>query len=129
MKIQVFTNGKGLIYGDDPKRISCDFGGTLKIGTASISITPENESILPILFNGCTGEYKATFTSTLGSVYDLGKVTVKGGRIVHPTKTAVEIMELRCRVECLEDRCLHLEEQIRILSNIFDTDSLNFLIK
>ena len=67
MKIQVFTNGKGLIYGDDPKRISCEFGGTLKIGTTTIKIADREEAILPILFNGCTGEYKATFTSTLGS--------------------------------------------------------------
>lgn len=129
MKIQTFNNGKGLIYGTDAKRIGCDKSGTLTIGTTEIRISPESESILPILFNGCTGEYKATFTSELGIVYDLAKVTVRGGRIVPPPPITVELMELRSKVEEFEARCNAIEEKIRELDNVFDTDSLNFLIK
>lgn len=129
MKIQTFNNGKGLIHGSDPKRIGCDIGGVLKIGKTEVIISPNAESAMPVLFNGCTGEHTATFTSVSGIVYDLGKVSIKGGRIAPPPQTSVELMELRCRVEELESKCEALEEKIRDLSNIFDTDSLNFLIK
>lgn len=129
MTIQTFKNGKGLIYGADPKRIGCDKGGVLKVGTTEVSISPGTESIMPVLFNGCTGEYKATFTDERGAVYDLAKVTVREGRIAPPPQTAVEFMELWCKLDSLEEMCNGMQEQIRELSNIFDTNSLNFLIK
>ena len=128
MRIQTFNNNKGLIHGTDLKRIGCDKEGTLKIGITEISINPEAESIMPILCNGCSGTYSATFTSVLGNVYELEKVMVKGGRIVPPPQTSVELMELRCRVDALEAECESLKDQIRELANIFDTNSLNFLI-
>lgn len=129
MKIQLFDNGKGLIHGDDPKRIGCNVGGTLKIGTAEIKIDHDTDSVMPVLFNGTSGKHNASFTSVAGCVYQLERVTVKGGRIVPPSQTSVELMELRCRAEALEERCDFLEEKVRELSNIFDTNSLNFLIK
>lgn len=129
MRIQIFNNGKGLIHGTDAKRIGCDFEGTLKIGTAEISISPEAESILPALFNGCTGSYDATFTSVTGIVYELERVSVKGGRIVPPSPISVELMELRCRIDALDSENEALRTEINELRNIFDTDSLNFLIK
>jgi hypothetical protein len=128
MRIQIFKNEKGLIYGNDARKIGSDISGTLTIGTTSVKISPETESALPMLFNGCTGEYKATFTSDCGAVYELANVTIRGGRIVPPPPTSVELMELRCRAEALESECEALKEQIRELSNIFDTNSLNFLI-
>lgn len=128
MKIQTFKNNKGLIYGTDLKRIGCDKSGTLKIGSNEISISSDKESILPVLFNGVSGVYKATFTDSYGAVYELANVTIRGGRIVPPPENAVEFMELRCRVETLEELCEKIQDQIRELSNIFDTDSLNFLI-
>lgn len=129
MRITTFKNNKGLIHGTDAKRIGCDIGGTLKIGSVSIEIFPEAETIMPVLFNGCSGEYKATFTSDLGNVYELNNVSIKGGRIVPPPRWNTELAELRHRVDAFEDECAYLREQIRILSNIFDTDALNFLIK
>lgn len=128
MRIQTFKNKKGLIYGDDSKRIGCDKSGTLKIGSAEVVISAENESIMPVLFNGVSGVYKATFTDSDGVAYELANVTVRGGRICPPPENAVEFMELRCRAEALEAECESLREQIRDLSNIFDTNSLNFLI-
>lgn len=121
MKIQTFKNMKGLIYGADPKRIGCEVAGTLKIGTAEISISPKADSVMPILFNGCSGDSKATFTDSEGKVYELDKVAVRGGRIAPPPTTTVELMELRYRIDELEDR-------VEFLSKIFDTNSLNFLI-
>ena len=129
MKIQLFNNGKGLIHGDDPKRISCAIGGTLKIGTAEIKLPHCEEIVMPVLFNGASGKHNASFESVAGCVYQLERVTVKGGRIVPPSQTSVELMELRCRAEALEERCDFLEDKVRELSNIFDTNSLNFLIK
>lgn len=129
MKLQLFKNGKGLIYGTDNKRISCDIAGTLSIGTAQISISPGAEEIMPVLFNGVTGEYNATFSSALGNVYELERVALRGGRIVPPSQLSIELMELRCRVDALENECETLMEQYRELANIFDTNSLNFLIK
>lgn len=128
MKIQTFKNMKGLIHGADAKRIGCDKEGILRIGAAEIHITPEEDAVLPVLFNGCTGDYKATFTDTLGHGYELDKVEVRGGRIVPPTQTAVEFMELRHRLDEMEDECGRLQKQIDMLANIFDTNSLNFLI-
>ena len=129
MRIQLFKNTKGLIYGGDPKRIGCDREGVLKIGTTEIKISPNEDDILPLLFNGCSGDYKATFTDKDGKVYELEKVAVRAGRIAPPPPIAVEIMELRCRADAAEDECEALRQKIRELENIFDTNSLNFLIK
>ena len=122
MKLTTFNNMKGLIHGSDPKRIGCDKAGVLKIGKVEINLTPEEDSIMPMLFNGCTGDYEATFTDKLGRVYHLEKVAVRGGWIQSPPATTVELMELRCRADAAE-------EKIEELSGIFDTNSLNFLIK
>lgn len=129
MKIQTFTNGKGLIYGDDPKRISCDKAGVLKIGMVEINISPGEESIVPLLCNGCTGTYEATFTEKDGVAYELNKVTIKSGRIAPPPQSAVDFMELRCLIDALDKRCQCLDARVEVLSKIFDTNSLNFLIK
>lgn len=129
MKITIFKNMKGLIHGSDPKRIGCDKEGVLKIGNTEVTISPGADSIMPLLFHGATGDYEATFTDNHGKVYRLEKVAVRGGRIAPPPPTAVEIMELRCRADAAEDECEALREKIRELENIFDTNSLNFLIK
>ncbi len=129
MIIQLFKNGKGLIHGSDNKRVSCNVAGTLSIGSAQIGIELDKEAILPVLHNGVTGEYNATFTSVLGNVYELERVALKSGRIVPPSPLSIELMELRCRVEALETECETLREQCRELADIFDTNSLNFLIK
>lgn len=122
MKVTIFKNMKGLVHGSDPKRIGCERAGTLKIGNTVITISPGEDVIMPLLFNGCSGDYAATFTTKSGVVYDLGKVEVREGRIKSPPPVTVELMELRLRLDAVEEKA---EE----LSNIFDTDSLNFLIK
>ena len=128
MKIQTFSNMKGLLYGADPKRVECDKAGVLKIGMTEVSIIPGAESILPLLVNGCTGDYKATFTDNSGNVYELDRVAVRGGRVLPPPQTAVDFMELRCRMDSIETKFEELRGDIRDLKNIFDTNSLNFLI-
>lgn len=127
MTITTFKNMKGLIHGSDPRRIGCDREGTLKIGTTEIGVS--KSSIMPTLFHGATGNYEATFTDKNGNVYNLEKVEVRGGRIQPPPPTAVEIMELRCRADSAEDECKRLRAKVRELEGIFDTNSLNFLIK
>ena len=129
MKLTLFKNMKGLIHGRDPKRISCDKTGVLKIGTTELPITEGKEDIMPLLFHGCDGNYPATFTGEDGRVFELEKVAVRGGRIEPPHPTAVEFMELRCRVDEAESLCDTLRQEVEELSKIFDTDSLNFLLK
>ena len=129
MKIQTFKNMKGIIHGSDLKRIGCEMSGTLKIGNTEIKISAEEDAVLPSLFHGATGDYNATFTDGNGEVYTLEKVAVRGGRIVPPSPTAVEIMELHCRADIAEAERDALREKVRELENIFDTNSLNFLIK
>ena len=129
MRITTFNNMKGLIHGAGTKRIGCDKDGILKIGTLEIPISAEKDEIMPLLFNGCDGNYPATFTDSEGAVYELEKVSVRGGRIAPPHPMTVEIMELRCRVEEAEAMCADLQKQVVELSQIFDTNSLNFLIK
>lgn len=118
-----------MIHGPDPKRISCAIDGVLTIGATEISVSPDGDSIMPTLFYGATGDYDATFTDKYGRVYNLEKVAVRGGRIAPPSPTAVEIMDLRCRLDEKDTECELLREKIRELESIFDTNSLNFLIK
>lgn len=129
MKITLFKNMKGLIHGGDPKRIGCDKDGVLKIGSAEISISSESDSIMPLLFHGATGDYKATFTDNYGAVYELEKVSVRSGRVAPPPPTTVELMDLRSRAEKAEEEIATIKARLRELGMIFDTDSLNFLIK
>lgn len=129
MKITTFNNMKGLIHGSDPKRIGCAVDGVLKIGKTEVSISSKADSIMPLLINGGTGDYDATFTDICGRVYTIEKVAVRGGRIAPPTPVEVELMELRLRTDAAEQECERLREEIRDLKNIFDTNSLNFLIK
>lgn len=129
MTITTFKNMKGLIHGKDPKRIKSAVEGVLKIGTTEINVSTTGDSIMPNLFHGATGDYGATFTDKNGRVYTLAKVAVRGGRIAPPLPTDVEIMELRCKADELQDLCDALEKENERLSKIFDTDALNFLIK
>lgn len=128
MTVQLFRNNKGLIHGSDSKRISCSLDGTLKIGTAEVKISANTEEVMPALFNGASGTYSATFTSSIGNVYVLENVAIKAGRIVPPSQISVELMELRCRYEAIETEFEALKEEHIKLANIFDTNSLNFLI-
>ena len=127
MTITTFKNMKGLIHGSDPRRINCDREGTLNIGKAEIKVSAN--SIMPVLFYGATGEYEATFTDKDGNVYQLERVLVRKGLIQPPPATAVEFMELRCLLDQACDKIKELEKEICRLDHIFDTDSLNFLIK
>jgi hypothetical protein len=129
MTITTFKNMKGLIHGKDPKRIDSAVEGVLKIGSTEINVSPLGESIMPLLYHGATGDYEATFTDKDGRVFHLSKVAVRGGRIAPPPATEVEIMELRCRADELQDKCDALERENERLGKIFDTDALNFLIK
>jgi hypothetical protein len=121
MKLTLFNNKKGLIHGADPKRIGCDVSGVLKIGKAEIKITAGEDSIMPMLFQGSTGNYPATFTAAGGEIYTIEKVAVRAGWIQPPHPMTVEVMELRCRADLAEERLEKLE-------GMFDTNSLNFLI-
>jgi hypothetical protein len=121
MKITIFNNKKGLIHGPNPKRIGCETAGVLKIGATELSLPAGADVIMPMLFNGCTGDYPGTFTTLEGEVYTLEKVAVRGGWVQPPHPTTVELMELRCRADEAEDRIASLE-------GLFDTNALNFLI-
>lgn len=129
MQITTFKNMRGIIHGPDTKRIESDTDGVLKIGATEIIVSSTGDSILPLLFYGGTGEYGASFTDESGKIYDLGKVTIRSGRISPPAPTDVQFMELRCRADVAEEEREDLKNEINALKNIFDTNSLNFLIK
>lgn len=125
MLIQTFKNRKGLIYGEDASHISCDKGGVLRIGSTAVNISAGEESIFPSLPNG---DYKAIFTTADGTVYELERVSVRAGRVLQPPETTLELMALRIRLDEVEEVCKSLIAKVRDLDNIFDTNSLNFLI-
>lgn len=130
MHIQTFNNGTGVIFGDDIKRICAKSDGLLTICGTNISVSKDSPSILPVLGYGCTGRYPAIFApSNSEIVYDLGYINVSKGRIVPLTETEAEIAELRCRADEKDREICLLKRQFEELSNIFDTNSLNFLIK
>lgn len=128
MKIQTFRNMKGMIYGRNPNRITCDKSGTLVVGKTELNIVAGEETILPPLFFGGTGRHDGTFTTEDGEVFKIERIVVKSGRIVPLTATEVEIMSLHCRADEAEAERDALRERVRILEGIFDTNSLNFLI-
>ena len=128
MRVQIFRNKKGLIHGSDSRRIGCDRDGILKIGTAEFQISAAGDSVLPLLFHGASGDYRATFTDSNGNVYELEKVAVRGGRIAPPSPTAIEYMELQCRADETAEELKAVRKKMHELENIFDTNSLNFLI-
>ena len=125
MLIQTFKNRKGLIYGEDASHIVCDKGGVLRIGSTAINISAGEESPFPSLPNG---DYKAIFTTSDGTVYELERVSVRAGRVLQPPETTLELMALRIRLDELEEGYDALGAKVKELENIFDTNSLNFLI-
>lgn len=129
MIITLLRNKTGVIHGDDAKRITCSNGGILTVGKTEVRILPENNEIMPLLYHGATGIYDAAFTDSLGTVYDLGKVEVRRGRIISPSPTALELLELKCRADLAECEVSKLRDEIEELKGIFDTNALNFLIK
>lgn len=128
MNIQLFLNKKGLIWGGDNKNVTCDRTGVLKIHNTCIDVVAGQECVLPQLFYGASGDYDATFTTKDGEVYTLEKVAVRSGRILPPPSSAVELMELHSRADIAERDRDRLWEKVEELSNIFDTNSLNFII-
>ena len=120
MRVTLFKNKRGLIHGNDPKRIVCEKAGILRIGKTEIDLEEDDEAIMPMLFYGYTGEFDASF-ETGGEVYDLGKISLRGGWIQAPSPTALELMELRCRAE-------HAEARLDALEKHFLRDPLRFLI-
>lgn len=129
MIIALLNNNTGLIHGDDPKRISCEKSGTLFIGKTSLDLSSKENDIMPLLFHGATGMYAARYTASDGTEYDLGKVEVQNGRISSPPPIALEILSLKSRADIAEAEAVILRQEVEALKNIFDTNSLNFLIK
>ena len=121
MILTLFNNQKGLIHGPDPKRLGCDLAGVLRIGKTEIKLAQGEESVMPMLFQGSTGNYPATFEAENGVIYNLEKVSVRAGLIQPPPPTVVDVMELRCRLDRAEERLTYLD-------GIFDTNALNFII-
>ena len=129
MRIQTFTNKKGLIWGDDPLHVECDKSGVLKIGTNKIDVVADVSTPLPILCGGYSCPALATFTTEDGAIYNLRNVHIKAGRLTPPPEDVVTSMELMLQIEDLFRISTRLNERIEELSKIFDTNSLNFLIK
>lgn len=127
MNIQLFINKQGIVYGNDNKRICCDREGVLLIGSTKIHVNANADNVMPLLFYGASGDYEAKFV-TNDATYDLGKVTLRSGRIVPPSLEEVKIMDLTCRADQAERERDEMREKIEELSNIFDTNSLNFII-
>jgi hypothetical protein len=128
MIIQLFCNSKALIYGEDNKRIYCDEEGTLKIGDTEINVKAKEECVLPLLFFGASADYKAQYVTPNG-IYDLGKVAVRSGRIKPAPSEKVEMMELHLRSDNADEERRKMKADIEKLKHIFDTNSLNFIIK
>ena len=88
-----------------------------------VGIKPDGTVVI-MLNDGRQEPYSAGMT-----MYELAEVTVKGGRLLPPSAVEVELMELRCNYEALETKCAEMSREIEELKHIFDTNSLNFIIK
>ena len=129
MKIQLFLDKTGLIHGTDTGKITASVDGTLTIGREKIEIKAHEDSTLPKLLGGSIGVCEAHFDAATGEKYTLNSVSVRGGYIVPPNALVAEIMELKRRADEAEKACREMRKKIHELEHIFDTNSLNFLIK
>ena len=128
MIIQLFSNNRALIFGEDDKRLYCDKDGTLRIGDAEINIKAKEHCVLPLLFYGASADYKAQYVTPNGT-YDCGKVAVRNGRIISAPPEKVDMMELHLRSDNADEEREKMKADIEKLKRIFDTNSLNFIIK
>lgn len=125
MKIHLFNDKTGVIGGFSPYTLRSDKDGLLKIGGKVINILPDTPAKIPPLTDDT---YNAVFESADGITYDLGRITIhNGGVVASKTYTAREI-ELRHALDKAENKIAELIERVDALENIFDTNSLNFLI-
>ena len=129
MIIQLFNNKNFLIHGEDNKRLTCEKSGTLRIGDTDVPVKAGEECILPALFFGASADFKTTFIADDGAVYDGGRISVRSGRILAAPSERVEMMELHIRLDEAEKRLKQAEDDLEKLKHIFDTNSLNFIIK
>jgi hypothetical protein len=127
MILKIFKNGKGILYGEDKHSITSSVQGDLYIGSAHIRIEANKPSPVPSLLNGNGGVQKGTFIS--GKTYDLGKITIRGGRVVSPSADAIEMAELRARVDDFEEKIKKYDERMNSVLARFESDALGFLIK
>lgn len=126
MKIHRFKNGTGTITGVDTQRIYSDASGILQVGAVALAITNATEGVaVPRIKDGI---YCARFVSG-DNEYSLGNIKVRNG-FISPQKIYTDIeIRLMHRVDELEEKVVTLEAKTNELDSIFDTDSLNFLIK
>lgn len=129
MIIQLFNNKNFLVHGEDNKRLTCERSGTLRIGNAEIPVKANEENVLPPLFFGASADFKVSFVTAEGDTYDGGKVSVRSGRLISAPPEKVEMMELHIRCDETEKQLREAREDIDRLKKIFDTNSLNFIIK
>lgn len=125
MRIHLFNDRNAVLYGYNPHNLISDKPGTLNVGSKVIRVSSDNA--IPFT-NVHDGTYMASFVSDDGIAYDIGRVTVhNGGIITNRTYTEREI-ELKHALDRAEDKISELVEKVNVLENIFDTNSLNFLI-
>ena len=129
MKIQLFLDKTGFIHGTDTGKITASADGFLTIGKDKIELKANEIKTVPNLMRGGSGICKTQFETLDGDIYSLNNVVVRGGRIAPPSAATLDIMELKLRADKAEIECREMREKIHELENIFDTNSLNFLIK
>ena len=128
MRLHVFKNGTSVICGYDTSVIESAISGTLTVGKTSFYI--RDKAAVPQFGDG---SYQASFISDSGKVYNVGFVSVSGGKIVPHRISAVEC-ELHHRLDELELRydklCAEhesLSEKYNELYEKYNTNALNFL--
>lgn len=112
MKLTIFDNKKGLVRGKNSSCIISEYGGVLKIGNSSIQIAARNMTALPILCDGQTGEFEATFTDENGNVYNLFNVNLADGIIVQPSAEYEELGVLHKRINFISKRIKYLSDEL-----------------
>lgn len=131
MKLHTYSLIKKFtLRGADLTQIESDISGILKIGSAKIQLKAGEITELPSIADGI---YVPILTDDCGDTYEGNLVTVRYGRIAPPSKSETELFDLKCKYDELalntEQRFEVVDKAIRKLENIFDTNSLNFLIK
>ena len=129
MILTLFNNNRGMIRRDNPRRLISAYGGILKIGDSIVTIQAKTQTELPILCDGQTGEFAATFTDENGKVYNLFNVHLVDGRIATPSAELEQFVSLYIKAQSCDRMIERLQQEKQEAINALNNHPLKYLIE
>lgn len=129
MILILFNNSKGIVQYDESNKLASAHAGVLKIGDGIVTIQAKTQTELPILCNGKTGEFAATFTDENGKVYNLFNVHLVDGRIAAPSAELEQFVSLYIKAQSCDRMIERLQQEKQEAINALNNHPLKYLIQ